>query len=372
MNVIPLVKTWFPVIFGVIVVSLAASRSIDFNHLLVISALLSFLGFLVTVFVARPTHNEARMESLVSTTSEKKKKEIKLEEKQASLAQEYVRAAELSKQLDEIESAQTKLTPILQKTKRSKEEKKLAKDVDEELRSLTSDDQAESPAVILGASGIYGIVFGLGITDALIDYTKTISTSITLYFNNTSNQNLSNSLQVVTQALNEEPFEWSYTLRLVGLLVTMLPFVHGAVITFSNKWYQVGNKTHYGLAFIFFIVVFTHAVLFLFIALNVETISLYLFNIFLVMFLNIIWMPIQTYLARSRLEREDLFGNEWTVLNFNFVAFISIFLIQPPNLLFGKDPIADILWINAVILFMLLSRSVSDYAIGWKTLYNRA
>jgi hypothetical protein len=34
----------------------------------------------------------------------------------------------------------------------------------------------ESPAVMLGASGVYGIVYGLGITDALGDYAERLKT----------------------------------------------------------------------------------------------------------------------------------------------------------------------------------------------------
>jgi hypothetical protein len=218
----------------------------------------------------------------------------------------------------------------------------------------------------LGFGGIYGIIAGLGISDALDNYSVALSTTINSHLVN--NTVLSNTL---IDLVGGVPFDWSYTFRLVGFLVTILPFIHGTIITFSNKWYNDGKEKHYGLAFIFFIVAFAHTVLFFFMALNLENIALFFLYLFGVMILNTVWIPIQTALTK-RYETKNIFGNEWAILNFNTLAFILIFVYAIPSLITGTQNIGNDPWVNFLILVILFSRSLSDYAVGWKMVYNRA
>jgi hypothetical protein len=125
----------------------------------------------------------------------------------------------------------------------------------------------ESPAVVLGTQGIYGIVYGLGISEALNGYVNLLSSK---------SNNLLYSAPL--GMLGTVGLFFPDTFRLVGFLITIIPFIHGAILTFSNKWYY--NKTeknyHFGVAFIFFIMVFAHSALFFFVALNIHYISLFL------------------------------------------------------------------------------------------------
>jgi hypothetical protein len=94
-------------------------------------------------------------------------------------------------------------------------------------------DPQESPAVMLGASGIYSIVFGLGIVEALSKYTEFLGT----IRDSVLNASMDNILDTYVPAL-------SYTFRLLGFLVTIIPFIHGALLMFSWKWYFNKKKIH--------------------------------------------------------------------------------------------------------------------------------
>jgi TRAP-type uncharacterized transport system fused permease subunit len=87
-------------------------------------------------------------------------------------------------------------------------------------------DPDESPAVMLGANGVYGIVYGLGITDALGEYARWLSAIGTRL-----------SLSIPLDWLGILVTSLPNTYRLLGFLVTIIPFIHGAVLMFSYKWY---------------------------------------------------------------------------------------------------------------------------------------
>jgi hypothetical protein len=106
-------------------------------------------------------------------------------------------------------------------------------------------------------------------------------------------------------------------------------------------------------------------------ALNLENIALFFLYLFGVMILNTVWIPIQTALTK-RYETKNIFGNEWAILNFNTLAFILIFVYAIPSLITGTQNIGNDPWVNFLILVILFSRSLSDYAVGWKMVYNRA
>jgi hypothetical protein len=212
-------------------------------------------------------------------------------------------------------------------------------------RKLVVDEQEESPAIIVGITGLYGIVNGIGVTDALYDYGK----ALTINHISSAPWGLLGILSV----------DLPYTFRLVAFLVTIIPFVHGAILTTSRKWY----KSHHLLAFVFFILVFIHAILFYLVALNISNISLFILLLWTIMALNSVWIVIQRLISGRR----DIFVNEWFLLNFNTFAFLSVFVFVPANF----DDVANNFNLNLLILLVMFSRSITDYIVGWKGLYNR-
>lgn len=210
-------------------------------------------------------------------------------------------------------------------------------------------ENQESPAVILGMGGIYAVVNGLGITDALTKYADSIGNSI----------------------LDLLP----HSLRLLTFLVTIIPFIHGFILTFSNKWYYDENSdtSHYEWAFVFFMVVFFQTVLLFFAAINVNELEIFLFMLWSLMVFNAPWLSVQIYyILKDKINIINVFPKQWIILNFNTAAFLSIFIFSPDQLLAvtqGNVLINAI--INALILCVLLSRSIADYMVGWKDLYNR-
>jgi hypothetical protein len=208
-------------------------------------------------------------------------------------------------------------------------------------------DEEETPAITVGINGLYGIVNGIGITDALYDYGK--------------------ALWETTKHISSAPWgllgivsmDLPYTFRLVAFLVTIIPFVHGAILTTSKKWY----KTQHALAFIFFILIFIHAILFYLVALNVFNTSLFILLLWIIMGLNSVWIVIQGRISG----RGDIFLNEWFLLNFNTFAFLSVFVFVPANF----DDVGKDFNLNLLILIVMISRSITDYIVGWERLYNR-
>lgn len=224
-------------------------------------------------------------------------------------------------------------------------------------------DPDESPAVMLGANGLFSIVYGLGVTDALTGYAKWL---------NDLGKGMSSvvSLDLIGILGMSVP----YTFRLIGFLVTIIPFIHGTVLMFSNKWYydKLEDKYHFGVAFIYFIVAFTHAILFFFVTLNILETSRFLLILWIIMFLNILWLCIQIPIQKKILKKsKNYFLPQWALINFNALAFLTIFVFAPPSNFSGKDGIDSNYWYNLFILIILIARSVIDYYVGWDTLYNR-
>jgi hypothetical protein len=209
----------------------------------------------------------------------------------------------------------------------------------------TKTEEPENPAIIVGIIGLYGIVNGIGISDALYDYGKLIQTG---------------DISIAPLGLlGIVSIDLPYTFRLIAFLITIIPFVHGAILTTSRRWY----KTEYRLAFVFFIVIFIHAILFYLVALNISNIALFVLLLWILMILNAVWIIIQGRITK----RNDIFLNEWFFLNFNTFAFLSVIVFVPANL----NDIGNSFTLNLLILFVMVSRSVTDYIVGWKDFYNR-
>jgi hypothetical protein len=219
----------------------------------------------------------------------------------------------------------------------------------------------ESPAVMLGASGIYSIVFGLGIVDALNKYAEFLNTIRVAVLN------------APMDILGAYDSGLSYTFRLLGFLVTIIPFIHGALLMFSWRWYfnKGKNTYHFGLAFIFFIFAFIHTVLFFFVALNIPDTSLFLLILWIIMIVNIGWLLCQVKIARKYLGRNEYFLTPWILINTSTFVFLTMFILAPPGLLADDRNTSDDLWLNVLILVILVARSVVDYLVGWKSLYNK-
>lgn len=211
--------------------------------------------------------------------------------------------------------------------------------------NVLAQEQEETPAIMVGIAGLYGIVNGLGITDALYDYGTALNTGI------------------ISSApwglLGIVSIDLPHTFRLLAFLVTIIPFIHGAILTTSKKW----HKSQHLVAFVFFILIFIHAILFYFAALNISKIPLFILSLWIIMILNSVWIVIQGRISGTH----DIFLKEWFFLNFNTFAFLSVFVFVPAN--FNDVGTNDNL--NLLILLVMVSRSITDYIVGWKRLYNR-
>jgi hypothetical protein len=208
-------------------------------------------------------------------------------------------------------------------------------------------ENQESPAVILGMGGLYAVVNGLGITEALTKYADSLGGSFADLL--------------------------PYSLRLITFLVTIVPFIHGFILTFSNRWYYdaESNTTHYEWAFVFFIVVFFQTVLLFFAAVNVQHFELFFFMLWSLTIFNAPWLCVQIYyILKDKINIVNVFPKQWIILNFNTAAFLSILVFAGDQLPTAAQRDVFII-INALILLVLLCRSIADYMVGWKDLYNR-
>lgn len=206
------------------------------------------------------------------------------------------------------------------------------------------EEEPQSPAIIVGITGLYGIVNGIGITDAFYDYGKALTTGL------------------ISSApwglLGLVSIDMPYTFRLVAFIVTIIPFIHGAILTTSKKWYE----SQHLMAFVFFILVFIHAILFYLAALNISKVPVFILSLWIIMSLNSVWIVIQGRISG----RHDIFFNEWFLLNFNTFAFLSVFVFVPANF----EDVGINFNLNLLILLVMISRTITDYIVGWKRLYN--
>jgi hypothetical protein len=219
--------------------------------------------------------------------------------------------------------------------------------------------EPEDNAVIVGIGGIFGIIGGLGIAEALINYfgslhvdLHTIVTSLT---------------QIVT-------IDWASTYRITGFLATIIPFIHAFIVILTAKWYhnQITNIYHYRLAFLFFIAVIIQTLLFFLLALNVKDVAVYILYLWSIFIFNILWLLIQSALTFRILKRNDTFLHEWVIINFITVAYLSVFVFAYPSLLGGNSSgVGKNEYLNFQIVLVLVFRTVADYTVGWKKVYNK-
>jgi hypothetical protein len=242
----------------------------------------------------------------------------------------------------------------------------------------------------LGTNGIYGIVIGLGISDALVKYVEKISGptgTITNYFaNNTAiNQTigtLTNSTNYPLMLYTIIPLiqlNLSETFRLSGFLITIIPFIHGTILMFSKKWYHDTDRhPHYFVFLLFFIVVFIITIMYFFVGLNILDAAFFIFSLWIVMAFNSVWLLVYGKIIKRTLKKQYLVRREWVLLNLNTLAFLSIFLFASPNLLSlsqiaGNDSLfaGNDSLLNFFIL-VLFSRILTDYIISWEDFYQGA
>jgi hypothetical protein len=229
------------------------------------------------------------------------------------------------------------------------------------LKHLTVEEE-ENPSIMIGITGIYGIINGIGISDALINYFGTLGTEINARFMNTPFY-----LPMIFAV------ELPYTLRLIGFLATFLPFIHGAILSLTTQWYYdpITKKYHFGIAFAFLIGIFVHSALFLFLGTHLIDISFFILILWIIMSSNTIWLIIQAIATHLKLERTDIFLQEWIILNFNTAAFLSVFVFTFQNLFSDNDILSKNEFLNVVIIAVLLARSLADYIVGWREIYNK-
>jgi hypothetical protein len=90
------------------------------------------------------------------------------------------------------------------------------------------------------------------------------------------------------------------------------------------------------------------------------------------MIINVVWLIAQVAITSKVLKKKNVyFIPPWILINFNTLAFLTIFILSSPNVLSGSNSIDDDFWLNFLILFILAARTVIDYYVGWKSLYNK-
>jgi hypothetical protein len=145
---------------------------------------------------------------------------------------------------------------------------------------------------ILGTGGIYGIVFGLGVTNAIEKYIDRTSGAIANYFAN--HTAINQTLGVFTNSTNYVPsivpilqLNLPETFRFAGFLFTIIPFIHVTILMFSKKWYlDTDSNPHYFVALLYFIVVFIITIMYFFVALNILDTAFFIYSLWLVMAFN--------------------------------------------------------------------------------------
>ncbi len=252
--------------------------------------------------------------------------------------------------------------------------------------SMNEEEDLSLPAV-LGANGIYGIVIGLGISDALLKYVEKITgtadkpgTIGNFFANNTAiNQtmgyftNITNYTLIPFSIISISLLNLPETFRLAGFLFTIIPFIHGTILMFSKKWYlDTKSNPHYFVALLFFIVVFIITIMYYFIAVNILEPAFFIFSLWLVMAFNSGWLVVYSKIIKWKLKKQYLVRREWVLLNLNTLAFLSVFLFASPNLLSIKHIVGDDILLNFLIMVILFARVLTDYIIFWQEYYQPA
>lgn len=230
---------------------------------------------------------------------------------------------------------------------------------------------------LLGTGGIYGIILGLGIFEALGKYVEKTTTGMVNYFNNTAiNQSIGNFTNSTNITLSIAPILQSNlpeALRLSGFLFTLIPFVHGTMLMFSKKWYHdTKYEPHYFVALIYFIVVFVITIMYLFIAVNIMDSAFFLYSLWILMAFNSVWLVVYGKILKSKLKKQFLIHREWIFLDLNTLAFLSVFLFASPNLLSINKIVESDSAINFLIFIILFSRALTGYIISWSEFYQPA
>lgn len=230
---------------------------------------------------------------------------------------------------------------------------------------------------LLGTGGVYGIVLGLGIFEALGKYVERTTAGMVNYFNNTAiNQTIGNFSNSTNMTLSIAPILQSNlpeALRLSGFLFTLIPFVHGTMLMFSKKWYHdTEYKPHYFVALIYFIVVFIITIMYLFIAVNIMDSAFFLYSLWILTAFNSVWLVVHSKILKSKLKKQFLIHREWIFLDLNTLAFLSVFLFASPNLLSINQFVESDSAINFLISLILFSRALTGYIISWNEFYQPA
>jgi hypothetical protein len=323
----PKLQKFLAAIFGLAIIILVIVNPAPTN-LPIISFVLCVISFGYIVYTSIAAGNKSQKQLSIFEKIETRKKEIRQD-------------------LDKARDSAT-LLPATMET--------LAKEV-HRLEAPMQREIPEDNPLIVGIGAIYGLVNSLGISEALTGYFKSLSVNHALQFS---------LLGIVT-------LDIPYTFRLLGFFATIIPFIHGFILMLTIKWYHnpVKDTYHLRVAFFFFISVFIHTVLFYLLAVNLDDISLYLLLLWTIMLVNTTWLVIESATTRYILDRTETFLIEWIFLNFNTAAFLSVFIFAYPPILQHHTSVTGDININILIALVLIFRTVVDYIVGWRKVYNK-
>jgi hypothetical protein len=371
-------------IFIALIIFIGKNLLIDyavFVQLCTLAAVLCLIGFFLT-----GTLSSRELKSLRKITSEEEIIARAREEKSDFEAEEkgLREYSSVMKSSARIEAARAVLARAVleKKKKKSTEENIPPPRIEEEERiPPTKIEEEENLSIpeILGTGGIYGIVLGLGIIEALDKYVETTTQEMFNHFNNTGiNQILGNFTNSTNFTLSIVPILQSNlpeAFRLAGFLFTIIPFVHGTILMFSKKWYHdtaLKPQPHYVVALIYFIVVFIITIMYFFLALNIMDAEFFLYSLWTLMAFNSVWLVVYSKILKWKLKKQYLIHREWVFLNLNTLAFLSVILFAFPNLLSIDKFVESDSWLNFLILIILFGRVLTDYITSWTEFYQSA
>jgi hypothetical protein len=110
-------------------------------------------------------------------------------------------------------------------------------------------------------------------------------------------------------------------------------------------------------------ITFVNSLFLYFAALNIQHTTNFIGPIIFMLALNIIWLPIQNHISKES-NSSKLPILDWEQMNsITFAAIVALSLYATRS--------REGTWIGLSLFFILASRSIIDYGIGWKKVYTQ-
>jgi len=183
---------------------------------------------------------------------------------------------------------------------------------------------------------------------------------------------LSLAIYNIIAATRETPFKWELVLFFIALLVTLIPFYHGALRHLDITYVEEGGKPVRKPTLLFdFLALFTESCLLVAMAALLPRPHYFVWVLAVLLAFDAVW-GFTAYLGFSK-ERKPKPELTWAQINFVSAILISIFLL----IVLGFVPFIEIgyfsnLKLSVWIFGLSLLRTVVDYKLCWDTYYPSA